>query len=93
MRDLWQRLVEMANERVARSLWDPGPREEWAPELERMFANLKLPTPGEFKKAWAAHLVTHCEHGKPRAEHCPWCYVQTAAYRQSLADAMWTILD
>ena len=72
-------------------LWDGKPGDPKA--LEDAMRNFKPLSAEEFKKAWAEHLVTHCEHGQPRGEHCPWCYVQTPAYRQSLADAMWTIID
>jgi hypothetical protein len=75
-------------------LWDnPKPI---GPELDALLtAALKanLPSPEELRKAWEAHLVTHCEHGHARTEHCPWCHVQTSAYKQALADGMWTILD
>jgi len=74
------------------SLWD-GIRSGDRTELEAALRDMKPLSPEEFKKEWEAHLVTHCEHGNPRGEHCPWCYVQTPAYRQSLADAMWTVLD
>ena len=73
-------------------LWD-GHNAGDPKALEDAMRDFKPLSPEAFKRAWAAHLVTHCEHGKLRTEHCPWCYVQTAAYRQSLADAMWTILD
>jgi len=72
-------------------LWD-GQRDD-PKVLEDALRNLKLLSVEEFKKAWAQHLVSHCEHGTPRAEHCSWCYVQTPAYRQALADSMWTVLD
>jgi hypothetical protein len=72
-------------------LWDKPKR--ISPELAATLRNLKLPSPEELAKALAEHLKTHCEHGNPRGEHCPWCYIQTPAYRQSLADAMWTRLD
>jgi predicted nucleic acid-binding Zn-ribbon protein len=49
-------------------------------------------TPAQIN-ALAAKLVTHCEHGRPRDEHCQWCHIQTAEYRQALVDGMWTLLD
>jgi hypothetical protein len=72
-------------------LWD-GQRGD-PKALEDAFRNLKPLSADEFAKARAAHLVSHCEHGALRTEHCPWCYIDTPAYKQSLADAMWTILD
>jgi hypothetical protein len=73
------------------SLWDSpvGIETEHGDRLR----NLKALSPHEFREAYAARLVTHCEHGRIRTAHCPWCYVQTPAYRQSLADAMRTTLD
>jgi len=73
-------------------LWDK-PKPGALRELEAAMRGLKALSPEEFKKARAAHLVTHCEHGALRTNHCPWCYIATPAYRQSLADAMWTKLD
>jgi len=61
-------------------------------ELDRLLGDVKALPPEALKKALAAHLVTHCKHGTPRIEHCPWCYIGTPAYRQALADAMWTVL-
>ena len=72
-------------------LWD-GQRSD-PKALEDALRDLKPLSAEAFKKAWTEHLVTHCEHGTLRTEHCPWCYIQTPAYRQALADAMWTILD
>jgi hypothetical protein len=63
------------------------------PELDKAVRALKRFAPGELRKALAEHLITHCEHGSPRTQHCPWCYIKTPAYKQSLADAMWTVLD
>lgn len=63
------------------------------PELDRILGAVKVLSPTALKEALAAHLVTHCKHGTPRTEHCPWCHIGTAKYRQALADAMWTVLD
>jgi hypothetical protein len=71
-------------------LWDGQRGDKTA--LEEAFRDFTPLSPEEFAKAWADHLVTNCEHGTLRTEHCPWCYVQTAAYRQALADAMRTVL-
>lgn len=73
-------------------LWDSHNQGD-SKALEAALRNVKSLSTEEFKKAWAEHLVTYCEHGTLRTEHCPWCYIQTPAYQQSLADAMWTILD
>ena len=29
-----------------------------------------------------------CAHGKKLTEHCPWCYVQTSEYKDSLAQTL-----
>ena len=63
------------------------------PDLDALLAKVKALSPAKLRKALAAHLVTHCNHGTPRTEHCPWCYIDTPAYKQALADAMWTVLD
>ena len=55
-------------------------------------AGAKALSPAKLKKALTAHLVTHCEHGTLRTEHCPWCHIDTPEYRRTLADAMWTVL-
>jgi hypothetical protein len=73
-------------------LWD-NPKPIKQTTLDALLRDAKPLSPKAFKRAWDAHLVTHCKHGKLRTEHCPWCYVGTAAYRQSLADVMWDVLD
>jgi hypothetical protein len=64
------------------SLWDnpkigPSP----LPEIKPLSAKCLAEALRERRK-------THCVHGKPHGEHCPWCYVQTDEYRQSVARAM-----
>jgi hypothetical protein len=74
------------------SLWDShkvtDPKEE-----DEALSKIRALSPEQLKAEREAHLVTHCEHGTLRTAHCPWCHVQTPAYRQALADAMWTVLD
>jgi hypothetical protein len=73
------------------SLWDnPQPISQ---ELSALLDGIKVLSPEEFKAAWKARLVTHCEHGTERTKHCAWCYIKTAAYRQTLVDAMRIVLD
>ena len=72
-------------------LWDNPKVDEKG--LDRILGDVKALSPSALRKALAAHLVTHCKHGTPRTDHCPWCYIDTPAYRQALADAMWTVLD
>jgi len=72
-------------------LWDHHKKVDG--ELERLLADMKPLSVDDLKKALAAHLVTHCKHGTLRTEHCPWCHIDTPAYRQALADAMWDVLD
>ena len=62
------------------------------PDLDALLAKVRRLSPAKLKKALADHLVTHCEHGTLRTEHCPWCYIDTPAYKRALADAMWTVL-
>ena len=62
-------------------------------ELDRLLGAVKQLDPAELRKVLADHLKTHCKHGTLRTEHCPWCAIDTPAYRQALADAMRTVLD
>jgi hypothetical protein len=77
----------------AMGLWNTPQR--MTPELDALLSDVKanLPSPEDFNRRWAEYLKTHCEHGALLTDHCPWCYIQTPAYRQSLANGMWTMLD
>lgn len=63
------------------------------PDLDALLSKVRALSPAKLRKALAAHLVTHCKHGTLRTEHCPWCHIDTPAYKQALADAMWHLLD
>ena len=73
------------------SLWDPPKKKD--EKMDRALRDMKPISPAALKRAIAKALVTHCKHGTLRTEHCPWCYIETPAYRQSLAKAMWDVLD
>jgi hypothetical protein len=38
-------------------------------------------------------IIGDFEHGTERTKHCAWCYIKTAAYRQTLVDTMRIVLD
>jgi hypothetical protein len=55
---------------------------------EEAIARIRALSPEAVARGLAERRVTHCEHGKPRAQHCPWCYVQTWEYKQSVFELM-----
>jgi|GEM_PF-6377102 len=74
------------------SLWDARATDPPPPELERALERVRALSPEALAAALAERRETHCDHGRPRGEHCSWCYVGTAEYRRSLADAMGRVL-